>query len=100
MQGFQQRTRSTDGCFIIFPAGGRVAVYLLIARGANFDSLLHGERSIVLSLLTVKAQIGKRLCVEALAFLRRVSSFADRVVDRHVNIGGLSGLALGFAWPV
>ena len=35
-----------------------------------------------------------------LAFLRRVSALADRVVDRHVKVSGLSGLAFRLLWTV
>ncbi len=42
----------------------------------------------------------KRLCVEALASLWRVPAFADRVVDRHIKVGGLSGLSLSLTLPI
>ncbi len=100
MNCLKQSTERTDFGCIVFPAGGRVAVYFLAAISTNFDPLLHSERSIVLSLLTVNAQIGKRLCVEALAFHGRVPAFSDRVVDCHVKVGDLSGLPLCLALPV
>ena len=100
MPGFQNTTEATDEGFIIPSAPGWLPVYFLVARGTNFDPLLHGGWIIRLCLLTVKAEMRKRLSVEALAFHGRVPAFFDGIADRHVKVGGRSGLALRLLWPV